>query len=155
MDIHAQHVSSGTGLSGSYTGVVHKLIDVPARDVWHVKPDIEGWINSAAQGSSYFTADEVWDAIKTGKAQLWVVWGNEPDAVCVTQLTDTSKGKYCSIWIMVGSGMVDWLPLVDQLEAWAKREGCNMMRHEARPGWSKALKQRGYHMPHVILEKEL
>ena len=86
---------------------------------------------------------------------MWLAWTDKAESVCVTQLENTSKGKHCHIWIMVGHNMETWVDLMPELEAWAKREGCNMMRHEARPGWSKILKQYGYRMPHVILEKEL
>ena len=128
---------------------------MPPKDIGFVRPMVSGWIDEAAQSSSYFTADEVWRQIETGHAQLWLVWSDGPQAVCVTQLDSTSKGKHCRIWIMVGKGMDGWGHLINELEQWARREGCNMMRHEARPGWSKMLKQHGYHMPHVILEKEL
>jgi hypothetical protein len=133
----------------------HSLVDVPVEHFPVVRPLVSQWIEEAAQASVYFTADDVWTALENRSAQLWLVWNETADAVCVTQLEPTSKGKHCCIWIMVGREMVSWLPLIAQLEQWAKREGCNMMRHEARPGWAKMLKREGYHMPHVILEKEL
>lgn len=133
----------------------YRLIDVPPEHVCHVKEQIEHWIEDAARTSAYFTADDVWRDIESGAAQLWLVWGETPAAVCVTRLEVTSKGKHCHIWIMVGAGMDTWAHLLTELETWAKREGCTFMRHEARPGWSKLLKSKGYHMPHVILEKEL
>ena len=133
----------------------HCLVDVPATDIEHVRPLVSHWIEEAASTSAYFTADDVWQQIETGHAQLWLAWGETADAVCVTQLENTSKGKHCHIWIMVGRNMEAWHALMSDLEQWAKREGCNMMRHEARPGWSKILKAYGYRMPHVVLEKEL
>mgnify|MGYP000862505802 CR=1 FL=1 len=134
----------------------HRLVDIPVEHFDKVKSRVQHWIAEAAEGSSYFNERDVWTALEKQEAQLWTAWGeNGPDAVCVTQLTPTSKGKFCAIWIMVGSGMVDWLPLIEELEQWAKIEGCTFMRHEARPGWSKILKTKGYHMPHVILEKEI
>jgi hypothetical protein len=151
MDIQPQRHGIDAGLPSRN----YRLIDVPPEHVEHVKSDVEHWIDQASSNSSYFSSDDVWAAIQSRSAQLWLVWNEIPEAVCVTQLSNTSKGKHCSIWIMVGSGMVDWLPLIDDLEAWAKREGCNLMRHEARAGWSKPLKKRGYFCPHVILEKEL
>jgi hypothetical protein len=131
------------------------LVDVPVSDIPIVRPLVEHWIEEAQRDSAYATTADVWAAIKTGAAQLWLAWSDKPEAVCVTQLEITSKGKFCRIWIMVGQNMETWVGLMPELEAWAKREGCMMMRHEARPGWSKALKQYGYKMPHVVLEKEL
>jgi hypothetical protein len=128
---------------------------VPPEHVHYVKAQIEHWINDAANSSRYFTPEDVWAAIENRSAQLWLAWGEIPEAVCVTQISNTSKGKHCSIWIMVGGNMACWVHLMTDLEAWAKREGCNLMRHEARAGWSKILKSRGYECPHLILEKEL
>ena len=132
-----------------------RLVDVPPEHVCHVKEQIEHWIESAADGSRYFTAQDVWTAIENRSAQLWLAWGEAPEAVCVTQLEPTPKGKHCHIWIMVGGGMEQWTHLMADLEAWAKRRGCNLMRHEARPGWSRILKSQGYCTPHYVLEKEI
>lgn len=116
---------------------------------------VEHWIADAAAGSRYFTADDVWRALEAAEAQLWLCWQDKPLAVAVTQLETTSRGKHCRIWIMTGELREEWQDLLPELEQWARREGCNLMRHEARPGWSRVLKRRGYDMPHVILEKEL
>jgi hypothetical protein len=139
----------------SFPVINRRLIDVPPEDVHYVKAQISHWIDEATNESSSSISQDIWDAIENRSAQLWLVWGEKPEAVCVTQLTDTAKGKQCHIWIMVGNGMENWMHLIAELEAWAKREGCTMMRHEARPGWSRILKSQGYTMPHVILEKEL
>lgn len=118
-----------------------------------MKDSVSHWIDEAAAASRYFTADDVWTAIAEKRAQLWLAWSDIPEAVCVTQIEATSKGKHCHIWIMVGQNMQGWHHLMNDLETWAKREGCTMMRHEARPGWSRVLKTYGYECPHLILEK--
>lgn len=134
----------------------HRLVLIPADNVPMVWPMVSDWVQSAADGSRYFTADEVYQKALTKHAQVWIVWGeNIADAVVVTQLEPTPKGKFCHIWICVGRGMESWHGLIATIEEWARREGCTFMRHEARPGWSRILKQHGYEMPHVILEKEL
>jgi hypothetical protein len=117
---------------------------------------VSKWIEDAANGSRYFTAQDVCRAIEDRSAQLWLTWADgKPLSVCVTQIEATSKGKHCSIWIMVGNDREDWQHLISDLEQWARREGCTFMRSEARPGWARVLKSKGYEMPHVILEKEL
>jgi hypothetical protein len=45
------------------------------------------------------------------------------------------------------------LPLLQKLEAFAKAEGCAVMRIFGRKGWHRVLD--GYHVEHVVLEKEL
>ena len=133
-----------------------ELVDVSPAHIDYMWPQVGHWIEDAANSSSCFTVDEVKAKLKNGHAQMWLAWnGAEADAVCVTFLEQTTKGKHCHIWIMVGRDRESWQPLMAELEQWAKREGCNRMRHEARPGWSKILKASGYQMPHVCLEKEI
>lgn len=132
------------------------LVDVPPGDLVHVYDDIREWLQSAADASRCYTFDDLITSIRTRQAQLWLAWGDKgPDAVCVTRLFETSKGKHCNIWIMVGHDRDDWVDLMDELETWAKREGCVMMLHEGRIGWQKTLKNRGYRLPHVTFEKDI
>ena len=114
------------------------------------------FVKTAMETSAYDTPADVYAAIKEDRAILWLVYnGSEIKAVCVTQLSETAKAKTCSIWIMTGSGREDWQHMLDDIEAFARREGCTHMRHNARPGWAKILKPQGYTMTHVILEKAL
>ena len=47
------------------------------------------------------------------------------------------------------------LDYVEDLEAWAKDQGCKKMELFARPGWEKVMKPKGYKKTHVQIEKEL
>lgn len=133
-----------------------RLVDVPREHLEIVWPLVERWIDDAARGSRYFTAQDVAKALGDGAAQMWLCWeGDKPQAVCVTQLPVCSKGKYCSIWIMTGSGRENWQSLVSEIEDWARREGCKFMRNEARAGWARVMKRYGYEAPHHIIEKDL
>ena len=38
-----------------------------------------------------------------------------------------------------GDNMKSWFSLKDQIEAWAKAEGCNEVRLFARKGWAREL----------------
>jgi hypothetical protein len=113
-------------------------------------------VEKAACRSRHYTVADVAKALADGTAQLWTAFeGLTIQAVAVTQIVPCSAGKYCSIWITAGDEMQDWLPFISQLEDWARREGCSFMSAEPRPGFARVLKQYGYEMPHVILEKEL
>ena len=132
------------------------LVKVELEHLHIMWPLVVRWIDEAQASSRYASTIDVFNAIVSREAQLWVVWNNhKPGAVIVTQLHNSSKGKYCGIWICVGEGRIDTQHLISELEQWAKSEGCAFMRHEARPGWSRVLKAYGYEMPHVILEKDL
>lgn len=95
--------------------------------------------------------------------QLWLVIDmNEADpvrAVFCTEVYRTDVGaKTCAIVICAaanGSSARDWVHLIADVEAWASREGCTRFRLEARRGWVRWLRPKGYQPGHMILEKGL
>ena len=54
---------------------------------------------------------------------------------------------------LVGSGMRDWLHLESQITARAR--GFDLFSAGARPGWARVLRNRGWTLTHVTLEKSL
>jgi hypothetical protein len=131
------------------------LVDVPREHLEIVWPQVEHWIAEAASLSHHYTLQDVADALADGSAQLWLAWDDKPIACAVTQLCASAQGRYCSIWITAGDDLNKWIDLTDELEEWARQHGCKFMEAMPRPGFAKAMKSRGYRMPHVILEKEL
>jgi hypothetical protein len=49
--------------------------------------------------------------------------------------------------------MKRWLPLLGEVEAYAKREGCARVRIFGRKGWLRVLD--GYEHKHIIMDKDL
>ena len=49
--------------------------------------------------------------------------------------------------------MTRWLPLLGEIEAYAKREGCARVRIFGRKGWLRVL--AGYEHKHIIMDKDL
>jgi len=58
------------------------------------------------------------------------------------------------IWL-AGFGREQWQELLPEFEQMLRDAGCVMCRPVCRPGWSRYLKQRGYRLKHVIMEKPL
>ena len=108
-----------------------------------------------AASKGRMTAGDIFRLIAAGKAQLWVAETDRIRAVALTEFIRFPRRQICRVWACVGRGMDEWHPLIDEIEAWAKAEGCDAMRHEARKGWARVLAPKGYEMTHVILEKEL
>lgn len=133
-----------------------KLFAIDPKQIDMFWEAVRPFIETAMAESLYDEPSSVYEAIKEARAVLWVVWEDgEIHAVVVTQLEQQPKAKICSIWICTGTGREDWEHLISEIEAFAVREGCTLMRHCARPGWARVLKPRGYVMSHVILEKAL
>ena len=65
-------------------------------------------------------------------------------------------GKSCGDIIWTGGyGRELWQALLPELEQMLRDAGCVMCRPICRPGWSRYLKQHGYRMKHIIMEKPL
>ena len=95
--------------------------------------------------------------------QLWLVIDTDETepvrAVFCTELYRTDVGaKTCAIVICAaanGSDAKDWVHLILDVEKWATNQGCARFRLEARRGWVKWLRPKGYQPGHMILEKGL
>ena len=102
---------------------------------------------------------EIYKAIMAEKAQLLI--GTDEvgrvKAVCVTEIIIKGKRKVCNIWTLAADVPREtFMPHMDKIEAWAKEQECVAMRMaEARMGWKRVLKPRGYRAKAIILEKEL
>lgn len=122
-----------------------------AKEMWpHVEPMLRAAIDRTRL--SLF-ADLERDVLK-GHALLWLAWNGEAiEAVAATALHPTEGGLVCSILACGGSDMRRWLPLIEQIETYAKAEGCARCRIVGRKGWLAVL--NGYHETSVILTKEL
>ena len=122
-------------------------------DYWgYVKP----FVDKAMQRSTTETTAQVFVALKTNAAHLWLsAKDGRVQSICIVQISEKPLGRVCSIWICTGTNRKEWMQFHDIIEGWAKANGCNRMRHEARMGWAREMKKYGYAMSHVIIEKEI
>ena len=106
-------------------------------------PLAEKLISAAAckQNLSDFAA--LTNDVLHGRALLWLVGDIDQHyrirAAVVTQIIGSNANKYCTIVACGGEGRRDWLPLLGQIEDYAKREGCAAMRIYGRRGWARVL----------------
>ena len=92
--------------------------------------------------------------ILAGRSLLWLAWdGRTVEAAAATILINSEIGRVCIITLCGGSDMKRWLPLIEQIEAYARNEACKRVRIYGRKGWLRALD--GYEEKHIIMDKEL
>lgn len=100
---------------------------------------------------------------ESGHAQLWLIVTHEfangnAEAVrgaVITQIT-TDSDRVAEVAVVVGEAMESWLHLLNELEHWARREGCvAMVSTAAREGWAKVLKGHGWEKQAVLMERRL
>lgn len=101
-----------------------------------------------------YSLNGIFENIRSGKWIFWVVWSGEVEACFVTELSVGMTGvKTCSIPWCTGAGAKRWVPLLSEVEQWARREGCSRFELVTRKGWAKHLQD--FKMTHVVLEKEI
>jgi hypothetical protein len=85
-----------------------------------------------------------------------VLWIAKKDtrilAVCVTAIERRLSGLVCQVRAISGSEMARWIN-TDEIEKYAKAEGCVKVAGIGRDGWERAAP--GYHRVGVILEKRI
>jgi len=131
-----------------------ELICVDPQRVHEVWPRVAHLINGAVHrtGLSH-TADIEYDTLH-GDGLLWLACDGETVmAAATTVLAETDTAKVCVLTACGGAGRAAWLPLLAQIEAYARAEGCAALRIYGRKGWARVL--TGYRVEHVILRKEL
>tara|TARA_R110000764_G_scaffold65594_3_gene137262 strand:- start:219 stop:632 length:414 start_codon:yes stop_codon:yes gene_type:complete len=122
--------------------------------IWPLARDL---IQKACDTNGAFNAEDIKEKCKQGSMQLWLVV-DETDKVLATVVTEIRtypNYKVCDARIVTGIQMSRWHHHVEDLEAWAKEEGCKKMELFARPGWEKVMKPKGYLKTHVQIEKAL
>jgi hypothetical protein len=140
-----------------------ELVRIPIQELEQVWGIVEKDIKSALAYSSQLTdSDFVFDTLKEGKFQLWVLWDKNQKktidkyfGVVVTEIIKRKFGKVCHIYIMTGKQRTKWQHLITKVEDFAKQEDCKMMELIARPGWQRVLDDYGYKRTHVVLEKQI
>ncbi len=130
------------------------LICVHPGDVPRVWPFVSGLIKKAMEKGDLGAFRPVERKVESGDMLLWVVCTERSiEAAVVTEIALTELHKVCTIVACGGKDMDEWLPLIGDIERYAKLERCHAMRIYGRAGWRRKLPQ--YRPRRVILERAL
>ena len=130
------------------------LLCVDPRCVRAIWPHVASLLKAACRRTRLNAFEDIEADVLSGRSLLWLVWsGSVVEAAAATVLINSVIGKVCIITVCGGSGMRRWLPLLEQIEAYAKREGCARVRIYGRRGWLRVLD--GYTQKYVIMDKKL
>ena len=121
------------------------------REVW---PHVSALLKAACYRTRLNAFADIEADILAGRSLLWIAWnGSRVESAAATILINSEIGKVCIITACGGSDMKRWLPLIDQIETYARDEGCRRVRIYGRKGWLHVLE--GYEERHIIMDKEL
>lgn len=131
-----------------------KLLCIPPKRIGDFWPAVLPMIESAYQEVDEFLPSDMLDGLKAGKLLLWI---SAPEgeilAALVTALLPRPSGLCCKLMACGGKNMKTWVNGHQQIEAYARAEGCGKVFCDGRPGWARALP--GYETVRVVLEKGL
>ena len=131
-----------------------KLACVDPAMVGQIWPLARDLIRSASLKTGRGSFERVEAEVLAGKQLLWLALdGCEIEAAITTQLVNENGRKLCVLAACGGKNRERWLPLLDGLEEFARKEGCAEMRIYGRKGWARVL--RSYRVRAVILGKGL
>lgn len=130
------------------------LVCVDPKQVKSVWPLAKKFIEAAANRTGLTQFCDIEDAVLDGDELLWLAWNGETiEAAATTQLVSRPDKPVCVLTACGGDDMRRWLPLLEQIEAYARNEGCSCVRIYGRQGWSRVL--TNYEIKHVIIERPL
>jgi hypothetical protein len=138
--------------AGAEGGGRVELICVDPKRVHEIWPHVVHLIHGAVKRTNLSHTLDIDDDILHGHGLLWLACdGSKILAAMTTSLVSTDRDKVCILTACGGSEMMQWLPLLRKIEAYAKDEGCGCVRIYGRKGWARLLD--GYRVEHVILER--
>ncbi len=131
-----------------------ELCCVDPKRIHEIWPVVAPLLRAACRRTQLNAFADIEADVICGRSLLWLAWnGHAVEAVATTILISTEIGKVCIITACGGAGMKRWLPLIRQIESYARNENCRRVRIFGRKGWLRAL--AGYEQRNVILDQEL
>lgn len=131
-----------------------ELVCVDPGRVHEIWPHVRHLLRAACCRTGLNAFSDIEANILSGRSLLWVAWDRQAiEAAAATILIGSEIGKVCIITACSGSSMTRWLPLIAQIENYARKEGCARVRIYGRKGWLRVLD--GYAQKHVIMDKDL
>lgn len=130
-----------------------RLVCVPPESIADVWPYVEGLLAGATNRTGLADLRVIERDLKSGAALLWVAIDGGILAAATTSICQVNGSRICELTACGGKERGRWLDLLEQIELYAKAEGCTSMRIYGRKGWQRVLKN--YDQTNIILERRL
>lgn len=132
-----------------------KLICVPPSDVAALWAGVAEMIDAGFMANDVPVPSDLKEQLAAGTRLLWLALDDKHDIVAamMTQLFQMRSGLACKMMECGGERLHEWKHLRAGIEEYAKREGCDRVLLEGRPGWSRVLDD--YKVLSVVMEKRI
>lgn len=104
------------------------------------------------------TLESMAEEVISGKLQLWLILDDEEFKAFVTseiKVNEATGRKTVQLMELAGDGGVDLVPMIDDIEAWAREIGAHELMPLGRDGWRKPLAKAGYRPKLTLYSKDL
>lgn len=138
---------------------IHLTQDWTWEKVAQYGPDITAAIRKLVDRFPHLmSVKSVGEDIFSGKNQLWLILeGEEFRSFVLSEIKvglETGR-KTVMLTELAGEGGLDIVPLIADIEEWAKSIGASEIRPVGRLGWRKALAKQGYSTDLCMYHKEI
>lgn len=120
-----------------------------------VMPRIE---NATAYSVGKYKGADIVRLIASGAMQLWLAYDDENEkleGLAITEIAQYPQRKICRFICATGENYERWFHHMEEMEKWGISMGCDGFQAECRAGWQRPLKDQGYRLSHIIMNKEL
>lgn len=131
-----------------------ELACVPPNRVSDIWPLVAPLLKSAIDRTGLSEWHEIEADILYGNSLLWLCM-EDHKILCagVTTLEKVHNKLACVIVACGGTGLPQWVHLLEKIEIYAKAENCHCVRIFGRTGWARVLTD--YKTTNIVLEKRL
>ena len=132
------------------------IIAIPPEDISRVWGEVGPMLQLALdEGNGIYDLSDVRDVLESGKnILLTAVKDKEIQAAFVLATLEYPRKKVLSIFLVGGTGMTEWEEeIMSTIETLAKSQGANSIYSNGRDGWTRKMKEYGYHKIHTVLER--
>ena len=123
--------------------------------VWPAVEELLGPAVNTAEGK--FEIEDVRKDILSGALVLWMVWEDgTPVAFYTTRIIEYPQRLAMAMDWVGGKNLRSWMDqALDEMEAHARRNGCQHLEGFGRMAWGRLLKRRGWKPEYVAYKMEL
>ena len=122
-----------------------RLFGVLSNSIPEYWPEVSPFIQKAlVYGDGKYDLRYIYESLLSRKMQLWVsltgdhVTGDhEVEACGITEIVHYPLKCVCNVFLIAGRNMENWLHFEENIESWAKENGCKSIECHGRPGWEK------------------
>lgn len=147
-----EHLYTSSSGSASFQGRLYQVLPFALDVVWNDARKL--LITALDYADGKYCLPDIWNDIKRGDCQMWVSFGENLEAVCVTSLVNYPRST--RLLVKFAAGRLEYmLPHFQSIISWAKSVNTSKYPVKVevwgRKGWERVLKPMGFEPIHNVM----